>query len=134
MTLKTSSTYRLTRRALRAIEAGQEYVFVGTAGRRVRIGYVAGGAFIRVDLRSAAGELIDTLTVERSKIHSQLAVFDAHVRACDNGETSERERGLEAAALVLEHMVRAAEGADVVWLRALNEAHREVMALLDQPE
>jgi hypothetical protein len=134
MTLKTSSTYRITQRAHRAIETGQEYVFVGAAGRRARIGYVAGGAFIRVDLRSAAGELIDTLTVERSKIHSQLAIFDAHVRACDNGEISERERGLEAEALVLMHMVRATEGGSVERLRALNEAHREVMALLDQPE
>jgi hypothetical protein len=134
MTLKTSSTYRITQRAHRAIETGQEYVFVGAAGRRVRIGYVAGGAFIRVDLRSAAGELIDTLTVERSKIHSQLAVFGAHVRACDNGETSERERGLEAAALGIMHMVRTTEGGNMERLRALNEAHGAVMALLDGPE
>jgi hypothetical protein len=150
-TTRTSSTFEIRSRAAAVIAQGHEYVFQAQAtGERVKIGYVAGGGFIRVEARQASGALLTTSTRESTREQSALDLFDGLVtdaaRATgpllddrptgyDLGAGHGSHGAIVMAAGVLDQQIceHDSNGA-LLEAAALRRARREIVSMLDNEE
>lgn len=74
-TISTTSTFEISERAAAAIEAGHEYVFAAPDGFRIKISYVAGGGFVRVEVRTPSSVLDATRTFASTARAGALRLF-----------------------------------------------------------
>jgi hypothetical protein len=142
MTMKTTAMFRLGERASGHLSAGREYVFEATDGTRVKIGYVAGGGFVRVEQRNPGGRLIDTRTLPDGEQAIRLFREYASLAAAITGPSSSWPqarlvRGVRDAVLALEAQIPpfgAIEPLEAPQVKALRELVRDLLAKLDTPE
>lgn len=148
-TISTTSTFELRERATAAVAAGHEYVFVAPDGFRIKIGYVAGGGFVRVEARTAAGILDATRTLTSVALTGALQLFREWVTAhatrppAGDGELTEYARGaqdgcndaiIHAAGVLAGHILTALDADDLLSAGLLRTARRAIVALLDHEE
>lgn len=148
-TMRTTSTYQLRQRALRHVEAGNEFVYVAPDGARVRIGYVMGGGSVRVEVRHPGGALAHSNTQPSTFLHTMLGDFvQLAWEECNRGgelvggaidaRHDGYNEGVAAAAEAVQAQIDALPDVDTdldaAIMGAKRGALRAILALLDEQE